>query len=78
MKRPRPPSLASIRAAKKPDKVPLGWYTRSELEREWNLSRDYAGRLIKDAIFDGRCEVQKFSVLTDMRGIYPTPHYRFK
>lgn len=74
----KPPSLAKVKLTRRVDVVPKGWFTRQQLENEWRLSRDYAGKLIKEAILHGRCEMKKFLIRTHHRGVYPTQHYRFK
>ena len=74
----KPPSLASMKALKKPVKVPPGWYTRSELEKEWGLAQAQTVVLIKQAIDAGKAEVKKFSIPHALRSHTSTPHYRFK
>lgn len=74
----RPPSLASMKALKKPDKVPPGWFTRSALEKEWGLCQAQTVVLIKQAMDAGKAEVKKFSIPHALRSPTPTPHYRFK
>jgi hypothetical protein len=74
----KPPTVAQLKAQRQADNVPAGWYSRNDLEREWNRSRDYTGKLIKEAVDHGRAEMKKFLIFTPSRGLYPTPHYRFK
>jgi len=73
----KPPSPKEIKAFLPEDQVPKGWFSRQQLEEEWNLSCCYTARLIKDAIVAGKAEMKKFRVPTPSRGLYPTPHYRF-
>lgn len=73
----RPPSLASMKALKKPVKVPPGWFTRQELQNEWNLSQKHTCNMINLAMDNGKAEVRKFPLPT-RNGIYQTPHYKFK
>ena len=72
------PTLAQIKSHRKPDKIPPGWFTREQLQKEWGLSRDYTGKLIKDAMLQSRGEMKKYLVPTVSRGLYPTQHYRFR
>jgi hypothetical protein len=74
----RPPTLKEIKTFQRADKVPDGWFSRKMLEREWNLSREYVGKLIQSAVVSRRCRMKKFRIDTGTRGLYPTPHYKFK
>jgi hypothetical protein len=74
----KPPTLLQVKSQRKPDRIPAGWFTRQQLENEWNLSRDYAGSLIKQAIIEGKAEMKKFLIPTPTRGLYPTQHYKFR
>jgi len=73
----RPPTLAQIRVSKV-DKVPDGWFTRAQLEKEWDLSQAHTGLLIKQAVDGGRAEVRNFKIPHAARTCQSTPHYRFK
>ena len=73
----KPPSLASMKALKKPDKVPPGWFTRGELQAAWGLGQKHTSNMINLAIDHGKGEMKKFSIQT-RGGIFPTPHYKFK
>jgi hypothetical protein len=74
----KPPSLAKVKLTRPVDVVPDGWFTRQQLEKEWRLSTDYTGKIIRDSVLHGRCDMKKFLVLTRSRGLYPTQHYKFK
>lgn len=71
MSKPKCPSF-------KADKVPAGWYSRRDLEAAWGLSSQRTGVLISKAVKDGMAEYRTFRIMTALRGIYPTQHYRFK
>ena len=74
----RPPSLKDLKSSRPADVVPPGWFSRAECEKEWNLSATHAYKLIREALMNDRATSKKFLVLTPMRGLYPTPHYKFK
>jgi hypothetical protein len=73
----RPPSLAQVRVSKI-EKVPLGWFTRAQLEKEWNLSQAHTGLLIKQALEGGKATVKHFKIPHVSRSCQSTPHYKFK
>lgn len=60
------------------DKVPPGWYTRAELQKEWRLSSSRSRELIQEAIDRGMAVMKIFRIATRTRGSYPMQHYRFK
>ena len=72
------PPVKSITSLVKPDKVPDGWFTREQCQKEWNVSQARAGHLLKLALEGKMAETRKFAIVTLRRGIYPTAHYRFK
>jgi hypothetical protein len=79
MKKPnRPPSLKDIKPARPADVVPHGWFSRQDCEKEWGLSATYTYKLIQQALQTKRATIKKFNVPTPSRGVYPTPHYKFK
>ena len=73
----KPPTLASVRVAKV-DKVPEGWFTRAQLEKEWDLSQAQTVLLIRQSLESGRAELKKFKIPHQLRSTTPTPHYKFK
>ena len=60
------------------DKVPIGWYTRLELEAAWKVSRPWAAQLLENAIRTGNATMKKFRIKRPSGMIYPTIHYRIK
>lgn len=62
----------------KPEIVPDGWKTASELEQEWGLSPAHTQRLIRTGVQKGILETRRFRISTAARGAFPTPHYRKK
>jgi hypothetical protein len=73
----RPPSSVSLGHLHL-DKVPPGWYTRAELQKEWRLSSSRSRELIQEAIDRGMAVMKIFRIATRTRGSYPMQHYRFK
>jgi hypothetical protein len=73
----RPPASASLGHLHL-DKVPAGWYTRAELQKEWRLSSSRSRELIQEAIDRGMAVMKFFRIATRTRGSYPMQHYRFK
>ena len=73
----KPPTLESARV-RKIDKVPPGWFTRSQLEREWNLGQAQTLVLLRTAVQAKRADVKTFCIPAGMRSYMPVPHYRFK
>jgi hypothetical protein len=72
----KPPSLATVRSAQKPDAIPAGWFSRAQLEEEWRLSSSTTRHVIQKSIREGRAEKREFRSMTS-RGILPVPHYKF-
>jgi len=72
------PSVKDIQVLKPADKIPPGWYTREECEREWKVNQSAASKLIRTALNAKKCEMRKFLIYTASRGLFPTPYYRFK
>lgn len=73
-----PPTVAEARAmSPRLEEVPEGWFSREQLETAWNLGAAQTGRLIRDAVRNGKAEVRKFRIQTVLRGLYPTEHYKF-
>lgn len=72
------PSSKAILRMVKEDKIPPGWFTREQCQREWKVSQSYAAHLIRVALKNKKVEIRKFLVLTSQRGLFPTQHYRFK
>jgi hypothetical protein len=60
------------------DKVPPGWYTRAELQKEWRLSSSRSRELIQSAVDRGVAVMKIFRISTRTRGSYPMQHYKFK
>jgi hypothetical protein len=57
------------------DVVPPGWFTTRQLAEKLNKALPTMGRLLAEAVADGRCEVQKFRVTTGSV-TRPVPHYK--
>ncbi len=72
------PSVKEIRVLRPVDKIPPGWYTREQCEKEWKVNQSAAADLLRIALKSGKCETRKFLINTERRGLFPTPHYRFK
>ena len=72
------PSTDTIKRFRKADKVPAGWFTREDCEKEWGINQTSAAKLIRIALKAGRCEMRKFTINTENRGLFPTPFYKFK
>ena len=70
---PNPPKKPLSR----PEKVPPGWYSRSDLEKAWNLGQAQTGTLLAAATERREVEVRMFRVLR-LTGLKKVPHYRFK
>lgn len=64
-------------AAGSEDQVPDGWFTRAQLEKEWELGYSQTVKLIRDCIAAGRVQMKKYRIPTPSRGLYPTQHYYF-
>lgn len=60
------------------EKVPEGWKTAWQLQKEWDLSPAHTGRLIRAGVDQGILEARKFRIQTQRRGVFPTEHYRKK
>jgi hypothetical protein len=73
----RPPTLAQVRVSKV-DKVPEGWFTRAELQKEWGLAQAQTLTLIKQSMAAGKVEVKKFNLPHPYICHQSVPHYRFK
>ena len=73
----KPPTLESIRVHNV-DKVPPGWFTRRELEKEWCMGESNVKRLVASAIAAGKAESKRFRVRHLNGSPGPVPHYRFK
>jgi hypothetical protein len=73
----KPPTLAQVRVSKV-DKVPDGWFTRAQLEKEWDLSQAQTALLIKRAVESGKASARNFKISHTLRSYQSTPHYRFK
>jgi len=74
----KPPTLDHVKSNRKGDRVPPGWFSRETLEKEWNLGTGQTTKLIRDSLQDGAAQMMKFRIDTGSRGLYPTPHYKFK
>jgi len=72
------PSAQEIKNLRKADKIPPGWFSRDQCEKEWKVTQAAAAALIRTAITAGKCDMKKFLIHTDRRGLYPTQYYRFK
>jgi hypothetical protein len=72
------PPAQLITSMAKSDNVPVGWFTREECQKEWNVSQSRAAHLLRIALENKMVETRKFSIITPRRGIFPTAHYRFK
>jgi hypothetical protein len=59
------------------DVVPPGWFTTRQLAEKLNKALPTMGRLLAEAVADGRCEVQKFRATTGSV-TRPVPHYCLK
>jgi len=57
--------------------VPPGWFTTRQLAEKLNTPLPTMGRLLAEAVADGRCEAQKFRVTTGSV-TRPVQHYRPK
>ena len=57
------------------EEVPDGWKTSRTIAEEQGRSISYTSCLLRDAVMQGKVEVQKFSVNVGPR-TYPVPHYR--
>jgi hypothetical protein len=57
------------------EEVPDGWKTSRTIAEEQGRSISYTSCLLRDAVIEGRVEVQKFSINVGPR-TYPVPHYR--
>ena len=57
------------------DVVPPGWFTTKQLSEKLGRPRPTMGRLLAEAVADGRCEVQHFRATTGSV-TRPVPHYK--
>lgn len=73
----KPPKLSQVRVSTI-DKVPDGWFTRAQLQEEWDLGQAQTVLLIKQSLQAGRAELKKFKIPHQLRSCTATPHYRFK
>ena len=60
----------------KPDMVPAGYKTVSQLANQWGLSYSHCSRRLREGVIAGIVSVKKFRVHNGQRGLYPVPHYR--
>jgi hypothetical protein len=57
------------------DTIPEGWQTVRQIAAELGKSRSQTGKLLSDAIADGRCLRQDFRVNVGGKAC-PVPHYK--
>jgi hypothetical protein len=57
------------------DEIPGGWKTSRTIAGEQGRSISYTSCLLREAVMEGKVEVQKFSINVGPR-TYPVPHYR--
>jgi hypothetical protein len=57
------------------DVVPEGWRTTREVAAELGKSYSYTGKLLGDAVIDGRCQRQPFRIRVNGRS-RAVPHYK--
>ena len=72
------PSVKQIKHLRKSDTVPPGWFSREQCQKEWNVNQSNAAVLLRTAMTAGKCEMKKFLIHTESRGLFPTPFYKFK
>jgi hypothetical protein len=61
----------------KPDRVPEGWKTSAEWQKEWGLGQAAVSALLSKAIEAKLCKTKKFLVHRGAVGFRPTPFYKF-
>jgi hypothetical protein len=59
------------------ENIPDGWKSARTIAGEENRSISHTSRLLRDAVREGRVEMQKISIDVGSR-TYPVPHYRIK
>lgn len=59
------------------EEVPKGWLTTKEIAKEMGLGETQAGRIIRQAVADGKVDVRPFK-LNRSGVVRPIPHYKKK
>jgi hypothetical protein len=60
------------------EKVPKGWYTRSELCELWNYKKTNCLKMITKGIKLELIEKKDFYILNEIGALMPIPHYYLK
>lgn len=58
-----------------PDKIPAGWFTRMQLQKQWGCGETKAQQRIQSAIKAGKVQRRMFAVVDATGACRPIPHY---